>query len=61
MTGPTRGRCLIINNNIFDTNSQLANRTGSHIDVVNIKSVFTDLSFICVVKSDLKSQVCRNN
>jgi len=54
MTTPHRGRCLIINNHYFD---KLEKRDGSEMDVKNISRVFTDLNFVCEVKTNLTSQV----
>jgi len=62
MTSPTRGRCLIINNRDFEAPStpdqvKLDKREGSDVDVANIVNVFTQLSFICEVHTNLTRQV----
>jgi len=62
MTSPTRGRCLIINNRDFEVPStpdqvKLDKREGSDVDVANILNVFTQLSFICEVHTNLTSKV----
>jgi len=62
MTSPTRGRCLIINNRNFEVLSspdkvKLDKRKGSDVDVANVLNVFTQLSFICEVHTNLSSQV----
>lgn len=49
-----RGRCLIINNHNFT--DQKARRTGSQVDVHNIKQLFTELHFECEVRSDLTAK-----
>jgi len=62
MTSPIRGRCLIINNRDFEVPStpdqvKLDDRQGSDVDVANVLNVFTQLSFICEVHSNLSSKV----
>ncbi|KAF6028666.1 CASP2 [Bugula neritina] len=61
MTSPIRGRCLIINNRDFEVPStpdqvKLDKRKGSDVDVANIVNVFTQLSFICEVHTNLTNR-----
>lgn len=57
MSGPDRGRILIINNKNFDGTS-LEERVGSELDVKNISNVFKRLSFrYDKIHSDLTKSV----
>lgn len=44
MSHPRRGRALIINNDIFDNNF-VTPRKGSHVDVLKLENVFSNLEF----------------
>lgn len=44
MSHPRRGRAIIINNDMFDNNF-VTPRTGSHVDVLKLENVFSDLEF----------------
>ena len=60
MTNP-RGRCLIINNSVFDDpppgEQKHPTRTGSGVDVLNLKIVLEDLNFQVNELSNLKREV----
>jgi hypothetical protein len=52
MTHPRRGRCIIFNNKIFDSDSGLPLREGTDLDATRAELTFYRLGFDVVVHKD---------
>ncbi|XP_064483194.1 caspase-3-like [Ornithodoros turicata] len=60
MNHPQRGICAIFNHKVFKSKLNLEERTGTDVDVQNLKSCFSRLGFDVVIYDDYSVKQMRN-